>query len=1346
KDWYGGNNQGSDYLTLEFGEEHFKDLRLEHDRYDPAHDQFGRPSNEWSYKKVTIGTFPLEPDFTYTTQVAHIEETDANKEKALGLRNYDLEADGGYSYWTGIGWDSNKTPSYIQNDGITNLWLNGKNTKDEQTYFAQVKDSTTNKKVANIADFTDNGTLVEVYVSHVDADWITDVVVIQTQLMEVDKVASDYVSLDRVKPDVKTAASPNVVPNGEPNIGYNFAAIDVEIDDVKDNLEDSYKVLKELKSGDEVAVVPVTTDDGKTYEAAEVYVPETVSGVWTRVDTYGDRIVDEVSKSAISITVGGTEYKIADWNSKMFDKTNEEIKATRKDVTLLMDKYGNALKAKGIGDTSGFMVIGNFYQSLVNGKLCTHVHGWDIGGTELDLNLGSTIKFNSHNDVGLALDHELGELVRYSSKEATGDADYALNHTDVHSVFYEMKDGNVVNDGYNFQTKTNDVRIPLAVDDNASNHFCDDKTVKAAITADLAAGNDGSTLYKRHSFADRSDVKFIYVNYDKTNKEIESVEFKTGRQNATTDELASKCDNNDANFIYASQAAVDSNGEVKAVVIKRESADATLNHILYVTKYWGFNEYDRETGKTGVGVTVARFTEGGKYEDEIDIVVNKNLAIGAFASYTDLGEATINGKTVDHYYRVTPFTRHNSNPAVLRADYVNPVTYFENGEGKTTDYLLQLQNVRTINADGKAVNATTAVNNPYLDPDPLDDGRGAIDAKESYVMSTWRSHGDYVDDFVDAHGIIWTSDAQWLNMTGVKEYDKITSTKELNKYTADNDVNVTVLFNENPESNDFRVAYLIVINQISKKAGASGSINITVDGASSSAGIANAADLPKSVVLGTQFTATLADGYSWADPIHGSGLKIVTGDKDSKSITFEVIDPKGNLTINTVKDKVVEYYTLTLKGAWNNGTTDPEVWANDGATKLDLTDASTIAGKGWSVKVEENTPAPVLKVKSAAAITDGTYRTSDGTSYAVKDNIITVVMDANKTLDFADFVAASKTYAITFQDGVTPTKFAGWKGSGAVDIPLADVEHVGNTWYVTEEMQVVDVYVTTSSAEYAFAAATAIPTESMAAGKNVTQAPANAGTAQKIELGAVIDKDVTIYAATKVTIDSINPGFVGFNNPAWSSGNTTVYVVPGATLMRYADRNEISGILVNEKAALGDLGSVPFTVGTTPVTVREAVVVTLNDGVSVTADGKTFTESFYVAKNENLTNLTTTDGTAVIAGTVAAAAFNGAVNADIELSAASKLSFSAMTAKYNINGTLRDVTTGQYVKVGTKVNLEASNAEEKNLKVVTDGSSSEEVTDKLAEVIPGSSSVKAFGIWTIDGKDVTVSLVTSTSP
>ena len=42
-------NSKDDHYTVEFGEEHFKDLRLD-DEHKNAKDDFGRPSNVWSYK------------------------------------------------------------------------------------------------------------------------------------------------------------------------------------------------------------------------------------------------------------------------------------------------------------------------------------------------------------------------------------------------------------------------------------------------------------------------------------------------------------------------------------------------------------------------------------------------------------------------------------------------------------------------------------------------------------------------------------------------------------------------------------------------------------------------------------------------------------------------------------------------------------------------------------------------------------------------------------------------------------------------------------------------------------------------------------------------------------------------------------------------------------------------------------------------------------------------------------------------------------------------------------------------------------------------------------------------
>ena len=68
-------NNVNSYYTVEFAEKHFVDLRLPYDKYDPIDDEFGRPPAEWSYKKLSIGTFPLEADFEHTHEAIIDEAT-----------------------------------------------------------------------------------------------------------------------------------------------------------------------------------------------------------------------------------------------------------------------------------------------------------------------------------------------------------------------------------------------------------------------------------------------------------------------------------------------------------------------------------------------------------------------------------------------------------------------------------------------------------------------------------------------------------------------------------------------------------------------------------------------------------------------------------------------------------------------------------------------------------------------------------------------------------------------------------------------------------------------------------------------------------------------------------------------------------------------------------------------------------------------------------------------------------------------------------------------------------------------------------------------------------------------
>ena len=294
-------NAANNEMTLEFGEAKFKDLRLEHDKYDPAYDDFGHPSNEWSYKKVTIGTFKLPADFTFDKQMAHLEDTVATKEKALDLRGYDTYSTDHRANYTN--WSSAAGGTYAYNSPFadaTQVTINGWNARVHNTSYTQSMAPSGTKNgnlysydagsskvtktsaptLSEIADLTDNGVTVEVYVCPVDADFITNVVVTRTQLMKVKRIGSDYVTLEDIEPDSR---DPRKDGDLAKITGYNAFAVDYPVIDVKDSNYDAYNALKDLKAGDRVAVVPFTPDDGKTWEVGEAYVPETVSDAFTKV-------------------------------------------------------------------------------------------------------------------------------------------------------------------------------------------------------------------------------------------------------------------------------------------------------------------------------------------------------------------------------------------------------------------------------------------------------------------------------------------------------------------------------------------------------------------------------------------------------------------------------------------------------------------------------------------------------------------------------------------------------------------------------------------------------------------------------------------------------------------------------------------------------------------------------------------------------------------------------------------------------------------------------------------------------------------------------------------------------
>ncbi|WP_300861492.1 S-layer homology domain-containing protein [uncultured Oscillibacter sp.] len=581
-----GNAVANNHYTVEFGEEHFKDLRLDDD-HQAAKDDFGRPSNVWSYKKVTIGTFPVAPDFTFDKQMAYSDKTDAVKNRATGLGAYTLESDEANTY--------------------TRFWVNGTEytlTKSGNDVVWGAKCPATNNetaikagleaKIANISDLTDNGTIVEVYVSEDEADFITDVVVVKSQLMEVKKIGSDYVSLEKKDPD----------DGGKNFPGFNQDPIDVKVGNVQ--AEDAaYASLKDLKAGDNVVVIPVDADhDGKDFEVAQAYEPETVSGTLTGVKDYGPT---NKTKNAVSLTVGGTEYSLSLWNKDMSEIDGDKIKVTKKDVTLTLDKHGYALLAEDVGSTSEWMIVGSFRSNVENGRIVTVVTGWDISGEPVELNLGPNYDKNS---TGV----RPGDLVKYTSTSKSNLYDWVIDETGVYNVF-------------------------TGVDENTSEPY---KIKASNVKVDLRGYGDDSAL-----FIDKG-VKFIYVSFDVDN-EVESIEVKSevktvenkelrttakgvipneteGGDPIADDEIAYQIDN-----FNAAQAAVTDKGAIKAVVIKQESNEADSASMLYVRDMPGGAHYD-STGKMVYVYTVAMNTADGVREEET-IYSYDRLYRGDFASY-----------------------------------------------------------------------------------------------------------------------------------------------------------------------------------------------------------------------------------------------------------------------------------------------------------------------------------------------------------------------------------------------------------------------------------------------------------------------------------------------------------------------------------------------------------------------------------------------------------------------------------------------------------------------------------------------------------------------------------------
>jgi len=359
-----GNN--SNNYTLEFGEDHFADLKLINQ--GTARDDFGRPSNKWSYKNVAIGTYALTPDYTFTTRASGDTATD--KLKSMGLNDLNFST----TVATSSGSVTYTAALYMNSDTAVTTFKSGDNTKT--LTFAK----------NTIPDLAGNGRLIEVYLKDGVADQIDSVVVVDTYLMQIKKVTSTGVTLK----------------NPESN------RVGVTLNEVKSD-DNCYAALSALKADDYVLV---TVSDN---DVMSVTVPQTVTGKLSAF-TAGSHNQTGVN----NITVAGTKYNLALKADSADSKLSASTTLTStNNTTAYLDTYGNVIYATDVESGSDYFIFDEMYTSTVDGRNTNMAQGWDLSGSAVSLNLGTNA---SNNGISALVS---GGVYKYSSS-TTSNAEYKI--------------------------------------------------------------------------------------------------------------------------------------------------------------------------------------------------------------------------------------------------------------------------------------------------------------------------------------------------------------------------------------------------------------------------------------------------------------------------------------------------------------------------------------------------------------------------------------------------------------------------------------------------------------------------------------------------------------------------------------------------------------------------------------------------------------------------------------------------------------------------------------------------------------------------------------------------------
>lgn len=519
------------YYTLEFGEQHFPNLKLVSTN---TTDDFGRPANQWSLSNVTIGKYAKVAAFEYTAAASGA--TTAEKVKNMGLKDYRVAAD-------------------------TYAMVNGE---------SGAKISSVN----DIPALSGNGVQLLVYTSDTTADLITHVVVIKTQLMQIDRIneTAKLVSLKKVDTDVDNSSS----------FGKTIKAVD------EDNA--CYKTLASMKADDYVLVTYIK--DGNDYVATSVAMPTVVTGNLTRVSTNKTGFEADGGK-VNGVTVAGTAYSLAANRGIAFRDLDQVSLSTSRECTLYVDSYGYGVYIKDVAASTNYMFVTDKYTSQVNGRIVNILAGIGTDGSALTLNIGTSDKAYMTDDYtgSKTATVAIGDMVAYqtaNSSDANTYADYSVN---------KANNANASSKKVGFATLN--TGTPAAL-----------KANQTSLTGAQCTSLSGAVI--------SSNVKVFFMRNDGSTWALSST--KDGMANVS---------NVPANS-YAVYTKSGNNLVVSAIYIGAESDDAVGTDLAYVSAKRGAGVNDTATGRPLYYYTV--YVKGVKQDNEW--ASTDNISQGSFITYT----------------------------------------------------------------------------------------------------------------------------------------------------------------------------------------------------------------------------------------------------------------------------------------------------------------------------------------------------------------------------------------------------------------------------------------------------------------------------------------------------------------------------------------------------------------------------------------------------------------------------------------------------------------------------------------------------------------------------------------